>query len=375
MRNIPLVDLKAQYDSIKSEIDDAIHSILDATRFIGGQPLTDFEADFRKYQQTKHCIGVASGTAAIFLVLRALDIKAGDEIITTPHTFIATVEPIEEVGAIPIFVDINSQNYNIDPQRIEDAITPKTRAIMPVHLYGQIAPMQDIMDIAKHHNLHVIEDSAQAHGAEYKGKRSGAWGDAAVFSFYPGKNLGAYGDAGAICTNNDELAKTVAALRDHGRTSKYEHSIIGYGERMDSIQAAILKTKLAHLEDWTQARRRLAQYYTEHLSNVEGITTPHIMNDSNPAWHVYCIRVAGNRDEILARLKERGIGVGVHYPLPLHLQPALKHRGYGQGAMPITEAVAQNIISLPIYPELSTDDADYIIDSLTEIIENRKQLV
>lgn len=374
MRNIPLVDLKAQYDSIKSEIDEAIHTILDTTRFIGGQPLKDFEADFRDYQQSKYCVGVASGTAAIFLALRALGIQAGDEIITTPHTFIASIEPIEEIGAIPVFVDIDPHTYNIDPQRIEDAITPKTRAILPVYLYGQLAPMQDIMDIAKRHNLHVLEDSAQAHGADYRGIRAGSWGDAAVFSFYPGKNLGAYGDAGAICTNNEELAKTVAALRDHGRTSKYEHSVIGYGERMDSIQAAILKTKLAHLADWTEARRRLAQYYTDRLSHIEGITPPAIMDGSNPVWHVYCIRVQGNRDMILSDLKNRGIGVGVHYPLPLHLQPALAHRGYQQGDMPETEAAAKNIISLPIYPELSTDGADYILDSLVQIVEKHKQL-
>lgn len=368
MRNIPLVDLKAQYDSIKPEMDEAIHTILDTTRFIGGKPVTDFEADFRDYQQTKHCVGVASGTTAIFLVLRALGIQPGDEIITTPHTFIATVEPIEEVGAIPVFVDIDPQTYNIDPQRIEDAITPKTRAILPVYLYGQIAPMQEIMDIANRHNLHVIEDSAQAHGAEYQGKRAGAWGDAALFSFYPGKNLGAYGDAGAICTNRDDIAQTVAALRDHGRTSKYEHSIVGYGERMDSLQAAILKTKLVHLQVWTESRRRLATFYTERLSNVEGIITPAVMDGSNPVWHIYSIRVDGNRDMIMADLQDKGIGVGVHYPLPLHLQPALKHRGYQQGDMPETEAAALSIISLPIYPELTMDDANYIMDSLLDII-------
>lgn len=375
MRNIPLVDLKAQYHSIKSEIDEAIGTILETTRFIGGKPLTDFEADFRDFQHTEHCVGVASGTAAIFLALRALDIQPGDEIITTPHTFIASIEPIEEVGAIPVFVDIDPQTYNIDPQRIEDAITPKTRAILPVYLYGQLAPMEEIMDIAKRHNLYVIEDSAQAHGAEYQGKRAGEWGDVAVFSFYPGKNLGAYGDAGAICTNRDDIAKAVAALRDHGRTNKYEHSVIGYGERMDSLQAAILKTKLAHLEDWTHARRRLAQYYTERLSSINGITTPAIMDQSNPVWHVYSIRVEGNRDMILADLKERGIGVGVHYPLPLHLQPALKHRRYQRGDFPETEVAAQSIISLPIYPELSTDDADYVVDNLVAIVDNHKQLV
>lgn len=368
MKQIPLVDLKAQYDSIKPEIDDAIQTILDTTRFIGGQPLKEFEAAFNDFQQTNHAVGVASGTAAIFLTLRALGIQPGDEIITTPHTFIATIEPIEDIGAIPVFVDIDPQTYNLDPQKIEDAITPKTRAIMPVHLYGQMAPMQDILDIAQRNNLIVIEDAAQAHGADYQGKRAGNWGDAAIFSFYPGKNLGAYGDAGAICTNRDDIAATVASLRDHGRTTKYEHSVLGYGERMDSIQAAILKVKLDHLEDWTQSRRNLASQYTDRLSNIDGITPPFVMNDSNPVWHIYCVRVEGDRDIMMDDLKAKGIGVGIHYPLPLHLQPAMKHRGYQLGDFPEAEQAAKQIISLPIYPELPIEDADYIVDSLLEAI-------
>lgn len=368
MKHIPLVDLKAQYDSIKPEIDGAIQTILDTTRFIGGEPLQEFEAGFRDFQQTKHAVGVASGTGGIFLTLRALGIQPNDEIITTPHTFIATIEPIEDIGAIPVFVDIDPKTYNLDPQKIEDAITPRTRAIMPVHLYGQMAPMQDIMDIARRHNLLVIEDAAQAHGAEYQGIRAGNWGDAAIFSFYPGKNLGAYGDAGAICTNHDDIAATIASLRDHGRTTKYEHAVLGYGERMDSIQAAILKVKLNHLEEWTRARRQVATHYTSRLSGIEGIALPMILDDSNPVWHIYCVRVEGSRDMIVDDLKAKGIGVGVHYPLPLHLQPALKHRGYQKGDFPETEQAAQQIISLPIYPELPIEDIDYVTESLLEAL-------
>ncbi|MCS7072397.1 MAG: DegT/DnrJ/EryC1/StrS family aminotransferase, partial [Anaerolinea sp.] len=256
--NIPLVDLKANYLSIKDEIDAAIARVLDHTGFIGGAEVSGFEAAFAAYQRTRRCVGVASGTGALFLTLKALGIGPGDEVITTPHTFIATVEPVEALGATTVLVDIDPVTFNIDPERIEAAITPRTKAIIPVHLYGQIAPMDRIMAIARRHGLRVIEDAAQAHGAAYCGQRAGAWGDAACFSFYPGKNLGAFGDGGAVCTNDDALADAIVRLRDHGRTSKYAHDIIGYGERLDALQAAILAAKLPHLDDWNAARRRAA---------------------------------------------------------------------------------------------------------------------
>lgn len=366
---IPLVDLKAQYHAIKPEIDAAIATIIENTRFIGGQELTEFEKAFAEYQGTEYAIGCASGTGGIFLVLRALGLQPGDEIITTPHTFIATVEPLEEIGIVPVFVDIDPQTYNIDVDQIEAAITPRTKAIMPVHLYGQLAEMDRIMAIAKKHNLLVIEDAAQAHGATYKGKKAGQWGDAAIFSFYPGKNLGAYGDGGAVCTNRQDIAERVAKLRNHGRTKKYEHDVIGYGERLDTLQAAILGVKLRYLEQWNVLRRQHASTYTAQLAALQGLTTPAELPESEPVYHIYCVRVTGDRDALMTALKAQGIGVGVHYPIPLHLQPALAHREYAQGDFPHTEAAANTIISLPIYPELTAKQIEAVINAFTQVIE------
>lgn len=368
MSRIPLVDLKAQYDSIKDEIDAAIARVIQNTNFIGGKEVSAFEEAFAAFQHTKRCVGVASGTAAIFLALKVLGIGEGDEVITTPHTFIATVEPVEALGAKPVFVDIDPVTFNIDPDKIEAAITPRTRAILPVHLYGQLAPMDRIMEIARRHNLVVVEDAAQAHGAEYKGKRAGNWGDIAVFSFYPGKNLGAYGDGGAICTNDDTLADKIAKLRDHGRTSKYAHDEIGYGERLDSLQAAILGAKLPHLQDWNDARRRVADYYTQTLRGLQGVRTPSEMPDARHIYHVYCITVNGNRDAILADLKARGIEAGIHYPIPLHLQAALAHHGGREGDFPNTEHAAKSILSLPIYPELTTEQMNRVVEELADVL-------
>lgn len=369
MQNIPLVDLKSQYQSIKSEIDSAIENIISNTRFIGGAELDAFEADYAKFQGTDYAVGVASGTGAIFLALRALGIQAGDEVITTAHSFIATIEPVEEIGAIPVFVDIDPETYNIDVSKIEAAITDKTRAIMPVHIYGQLAEMDAIMEIAKKHNLYVIEDAAQAHGAEYKGKRAGHWGDIATFSFYPGKNLGAYGDGGAICTNDKALAERISKLRDHGRVGKYEHGEIGYGERLDTLQAAVLHTKLPHLDGWNAKRREHAAYYSECLQGNAKVITPTIADDSVPVFHIYCIQVEGDRDAILSQLHARGVGAGIHYPIPIHLQPAMAHRNIGEGAFPLTENLASKIISLPIYAELTEDQRAYVIETLLDILK------
>jgi dTDP-4-amino-4,6-dideoxygalactose transaminase len=363
---IPLVDLRAQYAAIQPEIDAAIARVIASTSFIGGQEVSNFEAAFAAFQGVKRCVGVSSGTAAIFLALKALNIGAGDEVITTPHTFIATVEPMVDMGITPVFVDIDPDTFNLDPDRIEAAITPRTKAIMPVHLYGQIAPMDAIMAIAERHGLIVIEDAAQAHGAVYQGKRAGQWGRIACFSFYPGKNLGAYGDAGAICTNDDALADRIAKLRDHGRTSKYGHDISGYGERLDALQAAILGAKLPHLADWNAARRRIAAEYTELLDDMDGVRTPIVMPESEPVFHIYCIRVNGNRDAILAGLKKRGVEAGIHYPIPLHQQVALSPLGYADGAFPHSEAAAKSILSLPIYPELTLEQAHDVADSLRD---------
>lgn len=366
--NIPLVDLKAQYATIQDDIDAAIARVIRNTSFIGGKDMEAFEADFARYQGTDYAIGCATGTAAIFLTLAALGVQPGDEVITVSHTFIATVEPIEILGATPVFVDIDPVSYNIDPAKIEAAITERTKVIMPVHLYGQLAPMDEIMAIADRHNLIVVEDAAQAHGARYKGKRAGQWGRAATFSFYPGKNLGAYGDAGAVCTNDAELAATIAQIRNHGREGKYKHAVIGYGERLDTLQAAVLHAKLPHLDSWNEARRHHAAYYTMKLRDVPGVTVPTIMPDSEPVFHIYCIRVAGDRDAIRAALNERGIGAGIHYPIPVHLQPAMQHREGERGDFPHTEAAADSIISLPLYAEMTREQANTVIGALREIM-------
>lgn len=373
MAKVPLVDLKAQYLSIKAEIDTAMQRVVDNTSFIGGKEVSDFEAAFARFQQTKRAVGVSSGTGAIFLALRALGVGPGDEVITTAHTFIATVEPIETLGATTVLVDIDPVSYNIDPAQIEAAITPRTKVIMPVHLYGQLAPMEEIMAIARKHNLRVVEDAAQAHGAELNGKRAGAWGDAACFSFYPGKNLGAYGDGGAVCTNDDVLADKIAKLRDHGRTTKYEHDEIGYGERLDGIQAAILGAKLPHLNDWNAARHRHAAFYNEALAGVPGIATPRELAGERHIYHIYCVRVGSNRDAILKELNARGIGAGIHYPIPIHLQPAMARYGWKAADFPNAAAAADTILSLPIYPEITNEQLSQIAEDLAEIVAAQAQ--
>jgi len=365
---IPLVDLKAQYASIKPEIDAAMTRIVENTSFIGGKEVSDFEAAFATFQQTKRCVGVASGTAAIFLALQAVGVGAGDEVITTPHTFIASAEPIAMLGANIVLVDIDPVTYNIDPAQIEAAITTRTKAILPVHLYGQLAPMDAIMAIARKHNLKVVEDAAQAHGAELNGKRAGAWGDAACFSFYPGKNLGCYGDGGAVCTNDETVANKIAKMRDHGRTTKYEHDELAYGERLDALQAAILGAKLPHLDGWNDARRRHAAYYNQALAGIVGAATPKEMDGAHHIYHIYCVAVTGDRDAILAELNARGIGAGIHYPVPLHLQPALRDYGWTKGDFPNAERAANTIISLPIYPEMTTDQLSQISEELADVI-------
>jgi len=362
--NIPLVDLKAQYRAIKPEIDAAIQRVVDNTAFILGDEVKAFEQDFSAYIGTEETVGVASGTGALRLALEAGGIGAGDEVITTTHTFIATGEAISQTGARPVFVDINPETYNIDPAQVEDAITPKTKAIIPVHLYGQPAPMEELAEIADRHGLLLIEDAAQAHGAEVKGARCGTFGHLACFSFYPGKNLGAYGDAGGVTGRDRDLLAKVRMLRNHGRTTKYSHDMIGWGERMDGLQGAVLRTKLPHLEDWTEARRRHAARYTELLADC-GAILPSEGPGVRHVYHLYVIRVK-NRDDVLAHLNSKGIGAGIHYPIPLHRQPAYVQQGYGEAVFPETEAVVDEIISLPLYPELTDEQINYVCDALKE---------
>lgn len=379
MSRIPLVDLRAQYQSIKPEMDAAMQEVIDGTAFILGPAAERFEKNFAAFCGAEHCIGVDSGTAALHLALVAFGVGPGDEVITTPHTFVATAEPISLVGARPIFVDIDPRTYNLDPNKLEDAITLRTRAIIPVHLYGQPAEMDAIRQIARRHNLRVIEDAAQAHGATYRDRRAGSLGDVACFSFYPGKNLGAYGDAGALVTDDAELAARLRMLRDHGRTSKYEHQITGFGYRLDGLQGAVLDVKLKHLPEWNAQRRAHADYYTELLSSLDdassvqpqaweddaSIVTPFEPSHLRSSYHLYVLR-AKKRDSLLQYFKARDIEAGIHYPIPLHLQPVYKNLGYTRGDLPAAEQAADQVISLPMYPELTTAQMERVVDTLRE---------
>jgi dTDP-4-amino-4,6-dideoxygalactose transaminase len=363
---IPLVDLKAQYAAIRAAVDSAVQSVLDSTNFIMGPEVKAFEQAFAAWCGVPQCAGVASGTAALDLVLRALGVGRGDEVITVAHTFIATAEAISAVGARPIFVDIDPLTYTMHPDALAAAITSRTRAILPVHIYGQPADMDAIMAIAQRHGLPVVEDAAQAHGATWNGVRAGALGTAACFSFYPGKNLGAYGDAGAVTSAAADLAAQVRLLRNHGRRSKYLHEVKGFGERIDTLQAAILHAKLPYLNEWTAARRRLAARYSELLADCD-LVLPHVAPQAEPAWHLYVIRTP-QRDALLEHLQANGIGAGVHYPVPLHLQPAYAELGYARGALPVSEEVADTCLSLPLYPEMSEAQQDRVVAVIREFV-------
>jgi dTDP-4-amino-4,6-dideoxygalactose transaminase len=363
---IPLVDLRAQYLEIQQEINLAIQGVVDSTQFIMGPAVGKFEAAFAAYCGATHCTGVSSGTSALELALRALGIGTGDEVITTAHTFIATAEAISAVGAIPVFIDIDPDYFTLNPAQIEPAVTSRTRAVLPVHIYGLPAGIEEICALARTLGLPVIEDAAQAHGAEVGGRKVGTFGDAACFSFYPGKNLGAYGDAGAVVTGRDDIAAQVRLLRNHGRRSKYVHDIKGFGERLDTLQAAILLAKLPYLSRWTDARRRLAERYTDELSGL-GLVLPREPRGVCSAWHLYVIRIE-ERDALLEHLNQGGIEAGIHYPVPLHLQPAYTDLGYREGDLPVTEAVAASCLSLPLYPEMSFEQQDVVIAAICNFI-------
>ncbi len=328
--------------------------------------MSDFEQAFAAAVGAQGAVGVGSGTAALLLALLALGVEPGDEVITSSHTFIATVEAIIRAGATPVFADIDPRTYNLDPNKVEAAITPRTKVLMPVHLYGQPAELKPLREIATRHHLWLIEDAAQAHLAEYEGKRCGSIGDVAGFSFYPGKNLGAYGDAGAVTSNDEALLAKIRQLRDHGSKTKYEHEVFGFGERIDSLQAAILGAKLPHLKEWTEARRRHARAYNELLAGAD-VVTPYEAPNVRHVYHLYVIRVR-RRDAMLAHLKSQGIDAGIHYPLPIHRQPAYLKQGYGEVSLPITEQVADEIISLPMYPELTREQIEYVAHAVKEIL-------
>jgi len=359
---VELVDLAAQYQSIRGEIDSTIQRILDNTSFILGDEVRAFEAAWAQHVGAAGAVGVSSGTAAIELSLRALDIGPGDEVITTAHTFIATAEAITNVGARPVFADIDPATYNIDPSHVEDLITDRTRAILPVHLYGQPADLDALMDLADRRGLWVIEDAAQAHGAEVGGRRCGSIGHLACFSFYPGKNLGAYGDAGAVTGNDPAVLDRIRRMRDHGRTTKYEHVEVGFAERIDALQAAILGAKLPHLEAWTEARRRHADRYDELLSGAD-VAIPVVREGVRHVYHLYVVR-SERRDALLEHLKAADVMAGIHYPIPLHRQPAYVALGYSEVSLPHTERAAAEVLSLPIYPELPDAALAYVADTV-----------
>jgi dTDP-4-amino-4,6-dideoxygalactose transaminase len=358
---IPFVDLKAQYATLRDEVNAAIQGVLDSCQFTLGSEVAAFESEFAAYCGTAHGVGMNSGTSALHLALLAAGVGPGDEVITTPFTFMATVSAIDYVGARPVFVDIDPRSFTIDVDRIESAITPRTRAIIPVHLYGQPADMDPILAIAERHGLVVIEDAAQAHGAEYRGRRAGSMGAMGCFSFYPGKNLGAYGEGGMVVTNRPDYARTLRMLRDWGAERKYEHVMRGYNYRMEGIQGAVLRVKLRHLDEWTAARRAHAAEYTSRLGDA--VVTPRVAEWADPVWHLYLIR-AENRDEIRDALTQANIASGLHYPTPLHLQPALSSLGHREGDFPAAEEWATTSLSLPMFAELRPDEIERVVDTV-----------
>ena len=358
---IPLLDLQAQYRSIKSEIDTAVLRVLDSGQYVLGDEVKAFEREFSEHCGVSEVVAVNSGTSALHLALLAAEVNPGDEVITVPFTFVATVAAITYTGATPVFVDIDPVSYTLDPDRIEARITPRTKAIVPVHLYGQTADMDPILSIGQRHGLKVIEDASQAHLGAYQGRPCGSLGDIAAFSFYPGKNLGAYGEGGAVVTNNYDLARRMRMLRDWGQTKKYEHSLQGFNYRMDELQGTILRVKLRYLEGWTEARRRNAKIYS---SLLEGslVVLPVERSNCRHVYHAYTVRVT-DRNSVQAELQKQEIQTSVHYPVPVHLQPAYSALGT-IGDFPEAERAASEVLSLPIYPELTTDQITKVVSSL-----------
>ena len=364
---VPFLDLRAQHDPLRAELLAAIGEVIDRSAFAGGPMVAKLEEDFAAYCQTRAAVGVGSGTEALWLTLLAQGIGRGDEVITVPNTFMATAEAISWCGATPVFVDVDEQTYTLDPRQLEHAITPRTKAVIPVHLFGQMADMDPIMEIARRHRLMVIEDACQAHGAEYKGRRAGSIGHAGCFSFYPGKNLGAWGEAGAVITNDRALAEKIRILRDHGQETKYHHSCIGWNARMDGIQAAVLRVKLKGLDRGNAARRAHARRYEELLAGLDDLTLPLAAEYGVPIYHLYVVRVP-ERDRILQALAGRGIACGIHYPTPVHRQDAYRSLGLGPGSFPIAERCAGEILSLPMFPELTPAQIETVARELKAVL-------
>jgi dTDP-4-amino-4,6-dideoxygalactose transaminase len=359
---IPFVDLQAQYRRLKPEIDDAVLRVLDSAQFILGPAVSSFEESFANYSQVSHAVGVNTGTSALHLALLAAGVGPGDEVITVPYTFVATVAAIEYVGATPVFVDVEPEYWTMDPKQLESALTPRTKAIIPVHLYGQPADMDPILDFASAHGLVVIEDACQAHGAEYKGRRCGSMGLLGCFSFYPGKNLGAYGEGGAVVTNDRALAERLRLLRSWGEAKRYEHTYRGFNYRMDGIQGAILGVKLRYLEEWIEARQRNAEMYKSLLRDI-AVRLPAQREGVRHVYHLFVVRLR-DRDAWREKLAANGVQTGVHYPNPIHLQPAYRDLGYSPGDFPVSERAGQEVLSLPMFPELTSDQIGTIAETL-----------
>ena len=365
MTSVPFLDLKAQYRSIKTEIDAAVLAVLDSAQFVLGDEVAAFEREFAAYCGAAQGIAVNTGTSALHLALLAAGVGPGDEVVTVPHTFVATVAAIRYTGARAVFADIDPVSFTMDPARIEQAITARTKAIIPVHLYGHPADLDPIMEVARRHKIVVIEDAAQAHGAKYKGRPVGSIGDLACFSFYPGKNLGAYGEGGMVVTNNESWTRTIRMLRDWGQDRKYHHVLAGFNYRMEGIQGAILRVKLRHLEKWTEARRAHARRYQQILQGC-GVGLPAEAGWARHVWHVYAVRTA-DREGLMRALGERGIQTAIHYPVPVHLQPAYKDAAWGPGSFPHTEKAAAEVTSLPMFPEMSEEHLEAVAAALHSI--------
>ena len=365
--SVPFIDLNSQYQEIKDEVDSGLKNIFETGGYILGKDVKNFEETFSSYCDAKYGIGVNSGTDALYLACSALNITVGDEVILPTYTFIATALCISYTGATPVFVDIEEDTYNIDPQKLKEAITEKTKAVIPVHLYGQPANMDEIKSICEVNDIAVIEDAAQAHGATYKNTKVGALGDIACFSFYPTKSLGAFGDGGMIVTSRDDIYEQACSLRDYGRTDRYSHKIKGYNSRLDSVQAVVVNAKLKRLDQWNQMRNQVAQKYISLLQDLPGVIVPRMESDRTHIFQTFAIRIP-NRDAVLKAMQDKGIGVLIHYPIPVHMQEAYADCGKGEGDFPVSEKIAKEIMSLPMFPHMQEEQVETVVQTLKEVM-------
>jgi dTDP-4-amino-4,6-dideoxygalactose transaminase len=368
--SIPLVDLAAQQAEIADEVRPLLESVLERAAFVGGPEVQRFETDYAEYLGMAHCVSVANGTDALEIALRAVGVGPGSEVVIPANTFIATAEAVVRAGASPVLVDVDDECLLMDPRKVADAITPRTRAVMPVHLFGQAAPVEQILDVLDGSGIEVVEDAAQSQGARRHGKAAGSFGSIAGTSFYPGKNLGAAGDAGAIVTNDADTARLARLLANHGSERKYVHEIVGFNSRLDTLQAVILTAKLARLEKWNDARRRAAEQYQEMLSDLPGVQLPQTLSGNEHVWHLYVVRVM-NRDRVLRHLQENGVGAGIHYPEPVHRTEAFRELGLGGSQFPVSERAAEEILSLPLYPHITVEQQERVVDVLREALTAR----